>query len=268
MPTSAKMAKMGIPTSRMMRVRADSLQPHPLAQRELVPARLRKLKAALDLDAVGVLHVVQYPIKDKTAIWIVDGQHRWRAIIDHGLGEWEVEVKLHADVTDDARAAALFLKLNDRSPVSPFDKFTNRLMAKEDEAIAINDIAIKHRMKIARGAGPGNLVGIAALEKTYRLDDGEALDKTLGIITEAWGFRSFDAKIVEGIGLVCARYNGELEHPALVKKLSKYPGSATGLIGDARGLMEYRKVSLARCIGERVIETYNSGRRVGKLDAL
>lgn len=268
MPTAAKLEKMGAPKSQMLRVRADSLQPHPLAQRELVPSRLRKLKASLDLDAVGVLHVVRYAIAGKDATWIVDGQHRWRAIIDHGLGEWEVEVKLHADVTDDARASALFLKLNDRSPVSPFDKFINRLMAKEDEAIAINDIAIKHRMKIARGAGNGHLVGISALEKTYRLDEGVALDKTLGVITEAWGFRSFDAKIVEGIGLVCARYNGELEHSAFAKKLSKYPGTANGLLGDARGLMEFRKVSLARCIAERVLETYNSGRRVGKLDAL
>lgn len=268
MPSAAKLEKMGKPTSKMVRMRADSLQPHPLAQRELVPSRLKKLIANLDLDAIGVLHAVEYPIKDKSSIWIVDGQHRWRALMEHGMGEWQVEVKIHTDVKDDARASAIFLKLNDRSPVRPFDKWLNRLNAKEDDAIAINDIVLKHRMKISASTGVGCLVGISSIERTYHFDAGNALDKTLGIVTGAWGLRSFEAKIVEGVGLICARYNGVIDIPALTKKLSKYPGSATGLIGDARGLMEYRKVSLSRCIAERVVEAYNTGRRDGRLETL
>jgi hypothetical protein len=268
MPSEAKLAKMGKPSSKMQKFRAEALKPHPLAQRELVPARLRKLKDNLDLDAIGVLHAVQYKIKGQDGPWIIDGQHRWRAIMDHGLGEWEVEVKLHLDVTDDVRASALFLKLNDRSPVRPYDKFQNRLTAKDEDAIAINDIVISHHLKISVGVGNNNITGITALEKTYKMDNGKALDKALGVITEAWGLRSFDAKIIEGIGMVCARYNGVLDASALTKKLSKYPGTSTGLIGDARGLMEYRKVSLARCIAERVIETYNTGRRDARLEQL
>ena len=268
MPTAAKLMKMGKPTAKVIKLKAESLQPHPLAQRELVPSRLKKLAAHLDLDAIGVLHAVEYPIKGKVAVWIVDGQHRWRALMEHGLGEWEVEVKVHTDVTDDSRASELFLKLNDRSAVRAYDKWVNRLHAKEDEAMAINDIVLKHKMRIAPSSGVGCIVGISSVERTYHLDAGEALDKSLGIIMEAWGLRTFEAKIVEGIGLICARYNGVLDTPALAKKLSKYPGSATGLVGDARGLMEYRKVSLARCIAERIIETYNNGRRENRLQTL
>jgi len=127
---------------------------------------------------------------------------------------------------------------------------------------------LSHRMKIAKQSGPGNLVGITTLEKTYRLDEGKALDKTLGVLSEAWGLRSVDSKVIEGIGLVFARYNGTIDQPALIKKLSKYKGCATGLIGDARGIAEYRKASLARCVAELVIETYNSGRRAEKLENL
>jgi hypothetical protein len=259
---------MGAPATRLLKVRADSLQPHPLAQREIVPSRLKKLVESLDLDAIGVLHVVEYPIQGKSAKWIIDGQHRWRALMDHGMGEWEVEVKLHADVTDHARASALFLRLNDRSPVRPFDKFQNSLRAKEEDAIAINDIVLKNKLRIASTGGQGTVVGIGALYKTYRFDGGPALDKSLGTITQAWGLRSFDSKLVEGIGLVFARYNGTVDQPAFITKLSKYPGGSTGLIGDARGIMEYRKVSLPQCIAERAIETYNKGRSTGKLDPL
>jgi len=256
------------PKYKMLRVGADKLQPHPEAQRELSPARIKKLTANFNLDAVGTIHVVDYPIDGKEAYWIIDGQHRWRSLMDLGLGEWEVDVKVHLGVKTDAEASALFLQLNDRLSVKPFDKFKNRLQAREDAAVAINDIVTKYGMRVASSTADGCIVGIAALEKTYRLDDGKALDKTLATSTGAWGRRTFDAKLIEGIGLVYARFDGTIEQPAMVKKLAKYKGGAPALIGDARGLMEYLKGSLARSIAECVIGIYNSGRRVGRLEPL
>lgn len=268
MPSQAKLGKMFGARSKMLRVRADKLQPHPLAQREISPTRIKKLIEAFDLDAVGTLHVVEYPIRGSKALWIVDGQHRWRALMDSGFGEWEVEIKIHLDVADDVRASALFLKLNDRLAVRPFDKFRNRLQAKEDEAVAVNDIVLKHGLRISAQSADGAIVGISALIKTYRFDEGESLDKTLGSTTSAWGKRPYDAKVIEGVGMIFARYNGQVDQPALVKKLAKYPGGAAGLIGDARGLMEFQKAPLARCIADRVVATYNQARRVGRLDPL
>lgn len=256
------------PKYRMVKVKAESLQPHPLAQREISPARIHKLTAKFDLDAVGTIHAVEYPVRGKIAMWIVDGQHRWRALMDLGLGEWEIDVKVHTSVRDDAQASALFLKLNDRLTVKPFDKFKNRLQAKDDEAVAVNDIVLKHGLRISATSADGTIVGISALLKAYRFDDGESLDKTLGTTTAAWGKRPYDAKVIEGMSMVFARYNGTVDQPVMVKKLAKYPGGAPGLIGDARGLMEFRKCSLARCIAERVIDNYNLGRRIGKLETL
>ena len=270
MPTAAKLAKMGVPTARVTKMRADQLQPHPLAQRELVPSRLKKIKENLDLDAVGVLHVVQYPIAGKNGHWIIDGQHRWRALVDHGFGEWEVEIKLHIDVKDDARAAALFLKLNDRSPVSPFDKFLNELKAREEDAIGINDIALKYGTRISRQSADGCIAGITHMRKAYRIDSGKSLDKSIATLIASWGKRAcaLEGKMIEGVTLVYARFNGVIDQPSLAKKLAKYPGGPSGLLGDARGLTEFHKGSLTHCIAVRVIDTYNLGRRDGKLDPL
>lgn len=256
--------------SKLVKVRADSLAIHPYAQRELVPSKLRKLLADLDLDAIGVLHAVEYPINKDTKTWVIDGQHRLRALLEHGFGEWIVEVKIHVEVTDDARASALFLKLNDRSPVSPYDKFMNELKSGAQGACGADAVARKHGLKINRSVGDGKLVCVAALKKLYQIDQGKALGATLGTLIEAWGTKSaaLEGRLIEGLGIVYARYDGSVDRPAMVKKLAKYPGSASGLIGDARGMTEYRKTTLSRCVAERVIETYNSGRRGGKLDPL
>lgn len=270
MPSPAKLAKMGAPSSKVTKIRADQLQPHPLAQRELVPARLKKLKEHLDLDAIGVLHVVQYPIGGKNGSWIIDGQHRWRALMDHGLGEWEVEVKVHLDAKDDARASALFLRLNDRSPVSPFDKFVNELKAKDEDAIGMNDIALSHGCKISRQSADGCIAGITHMRSAYRIDSGKSLEKALSTIIGAWGKRAtgLEGKTIQGVTMVYARFNGVIDQPALASKLAKYPGGPSALVGDARGLIEYTKNSLVSSIAQRVIDTYNKGRSAGKLDPL
>lgn len=256
--------------AKVVKVRADSLAIHPTAQRELVPSKLRKLMAELDLDAIGVLHAVEYPIKKELKMWVIDGQHRLRALLDHGLGEWVVEVKVHLDANDDARASALFLKLNDRAPVSPFDKWMNELKAKSEAAINATGIAMKHGLTVSRQSGDAKIACVTTLKKLYSVDGGVTLDKTLDVICEAWGTKAsaMEGKLIEGVGQVFAKYNGTIEQPAMVKKLAKYSGGASGLLGDARGLMEYRRATLARCVAERVVETYNLGRRAGKLDPL
>ena len=149
--------------SKFMRVEARSLRVHPLAQRRLVPSKLKKLMADLDLDAIGVLHCVEYEIDGVLAIWIIDGQHRWRALMDHGFGEWLVEVKIHTEVTDNARASELFLKLNDRAVVSPFDRFQNEVGAHMPAAVGATRILQARDLRA--GAAPsgqvGNLLAIA-----------------------------------------------------------------------------------------------------------
>jgi hypothetical protein len=258
------------PRSKVVRVEAQTLRVHPFAQRDIVPSKLKKLMAELDLDAIGVLHAVEYEINGQAAKWIIDGQHRWRALIGHGLGEWLVEVKIHLDVTDDARASALFLKLNDRAAVSPFGKFANEVKAGVPEAVGVIQLVHARNLKATNASGDGQVRCVTALKRVYGLDGGKALALTLETIIGAWGRTesAMDGKIIEGVGLVHSTYNGSIDLPALSKKLAKYPGGASGLLGDAKGLRQFRKASLPRCVAETVIEAYNVGRKTGKLDPL
>ena len=256
--------------TKLVKVPAQELKVHPFAQRALLPSRLKELIRDLDLDAIGVLHAVEYEIDGVTALWIIDGQHRWRALMEHGFGEWIVEVKIHIDVKDHARASALFLKLNNRATVTPYDKFDNALRAGYEDALAINKLARDRQLKINRGAADGSLCCVSALGSVYKYDSGQALGLTLDTLIEAWGriANAVEGNLIQGIGILYKTYNGSIDRPALVKKLSKYPGGASGLLGDARGRRKYRNASVCRCLAECVIELYNSGRKSGKLDPL
>jgi hypothetical protein len=213
---------------------------------------------------------VEYEIDGVTGLWIVDGQHRYRVLMDHGFGEWIVEVKIHLDVKDDARASDLFIKLNSRASVQPFDKFKNARTAGYENAVRITRIAKDCGLEVARQAGDGKICCVSALTQAYAIDGGQTLIAALETLVAAWGrtAASVEGKLIEGVAAVYKTYKDGIDRPALVKKLGKYPGGATGLLGDAKGLRQYRHLSVGRCVAERIVEVYNSGRKVGRLDPL
>jgi hypothetical protein len=254
-----------------IRALVKDLEIHPTAQRAIVPSKLKELEEHMNLEGIGSLHAVEYEIDGRSAIWIVDGQHRWQALTNIDFGDWEVVVEVHVDIKDDAAASELFLVLNNRASVNPFDKFDKSLKAGHADAIAITGIANTHKLRISRNAGDGLLCCVASLSSVYDKDSGVALNLTLEAITAAWGRKAaaMEGKIIEGIGMVFKAYNGSVDKAALVKKLGKYPGGPSGLIGDAKGLKNLRHVSLSKCVTMQVIEAYNTGRKTGtKLDQL
>ena len=249
---------------------AQTLRPHPIAQRELKVAHLRDLRASFDLDAIGVIHCVEYEIERETALWIIDGQHRWRVLMDEGFGEWGVEVKVHLDVDSDERASELFLKLNHRKPVSPLDKFKNELTAGLPVANNIVEILKTRGVKVGTGTYEGTVTCVASLKAVYLLDEGRSLGLAMDTIIPAWGkgAAALEGKLIEGFGKIYSIYNGTIDRPSFVKKLAKYPGGPSGLLGDARGLKEHTKASVGHCVAVTLVSRYNSGRAAGRLDPL
>lgn len=252
----------GRPTE-MRLVKVRDLVPHPEAQRKLVPAGLKKIEDTLQLTSIGVMHAVEYFIDGVKRLWVVDGQHRWTILMKYGYEDVEIDVMVHTTVVTHADAHALFLRLNTRSAVSPYDTFRNQLGEGQPTAVAVNRITRDHGLTIRRHKGDGNVQCVKTLADLYEKSGETVLADTLKTVTTAWGrtAAAVEGKAIEGVGLVFSRYNGEVDKPALVKKLQKYPGGAAGVLGSAKGLQAVRKASLAKCVAEIVLETYNVRRR-------
>lgn len=256
---------------KLIRVEVRSLRIHPTAQRQVVPSKLKRLIAELDLDAIGVLQAVECSIDGVHGIWIIDGQHRVMALMENGLGEWTVDVCIHTDVQSPARASEVFLKLNDRVAVCPYDKFDNRVKAMDPVALGVLRVAKDNGLTVERFVTDGHMCCVSALQSLYSVDSGVSLNLALGAIILAWGrvATSLEGKLIQGVGLLYKTYNGSIDTPGMVKKLARYPGGASALIGDAKGRMRRtRQSTLPRCIAKVILESYNIGRRSGKLDPL
>jgi hypothetical protein len=238
---------------------------HPTAQRKLVAAQLRKMHP-LNLDGIGTIHVVRYG--GATRYMVVDGQHRVVRLIQEGYDDLPVTVMFHRDIKTDAEASGLFLALNKKANVSTYATFDQEVRAGFEPAVSISNLVHRRGLKITQAAGNGRITCVCALRKLYGSGSSDnLLGVTLDIVIEAWGKTdaAVEGDLLAGIGIVFATYSDLIDKPALVKKLAKYPGGASKVIGNARGIYDFRGSSMAACVAEVVVSCYNTSRRSGKL---
>lgn len=224
--------------------------------RTLIKRRVSHLCTVFTLEGIGMLTVA---LRDD-GYYIIDGQHRWAAAMALGLGDTKVKCIVYRDLTL-AEEAKLFLLLSDSRSISAIDKFRIALIADEPWAVEINAILGEFGLRVSAGSADGTVQCIDILVKLQTRDPG-LLRETLSIALAAWGQRNAatERTVLAGLSAVCARYNGEVDRGTLVKKLSKYPGGAAGIIANARGLSKIRPITVTAAAAQVVVDTYNKGR--------
>jgi hypothetical protein len=260
--------------SKIIKVRIRDLHIHPKAQRALIPALVKRIADNLDLDAVGVLHAVQYKRGNSVRLLIVDGQHRIVGIITRAkegnfpdLLDWEVDVLVHPEIKTDAEACRLFVELNEKRAVERFYKFNALVIAGDPSAGAIKHYCDEFGLRIVRGKNEGGVCCVVQLENAYKLDAGASLRKALRTVTKAWDrdANAVDGKMISGLSLIYKHHDGAVDEPGMINALSRYTGGPGRLLNDARGYMRHGR-RIGQCVAETIIDTYNLHRRSGRLE--
>lgn len=70
---------------------------------------------------------------------------------------------------------------------------------------------------------------------------------------------------IDGIGLLCDRFNGSLDDAQLVQKLSKAHGGVNALLGKAENLRKSTGNVRAHCVAAAAVDINNAGRGGKKL---
>lgn len=248
-----------------LEIEIGALKLHTAANRELQMGRVRKLEQTMDLDALGRFAVW----RDGRNLYVIDGQHRKIALENLGLGDWKVRCDVYEGMSF-PEACEQFLKLNDALAVRPYDKFDKAVKALHEPEIETQRIIREAGLQDSSQAGDGRVACVVAATDVWKLDRGEALTRTFAWTNEAWGSTAaaLDGQIIRGLGMAAAKYNGDLNDAALVKKLSKFPGGPGALLGRAKAQKEIKGGTVSRNVALIVVDLYNKGRRSGQLAPL
>lgn len=251
---------MAKPELRQLRVSDLIVDPH--IQRSVDRIRAGAMATDLDMDAVGVITVSR---RTNGSYHIIDGQHRVEALrLAGGEGE-KVHCRIFSNlsVEDEAR---MFRLLNNSKSLQALDKFRVRVVEGEEVAVFISDVLTRYGWKVTPASGEGCFTAVVAAERVYHRDY-TAVERTIATVTRAWGHdsASADGRIIEGLGLVYARYGETCDDNDVVERLAKYAGGANRLIGNARGIRDIYRISVASAVADIVVELYNQRRKTKAL---
>jgi hypothetical protein len=235
---------------------------NPLAQRDLNRARVAQLAAGFDPEQLGA------PVVSRRGgwYWLLDGQHRIEAY-KRWLGSWEgqqVQCWCYEGLTEPAEAD-LFLTLNDTLTVGAFAKFKVAVQAGRDAEADVDRIVRALGLRIAAGRSGGGICAVATLRRVYDRAGPAVLARALRVIRDAYGDAGLDGPVIEGIALVCQRYDGDLPERHAIARLGAAHGGVGGLLSRAAQLRQSTGLSPAECVAAAAVELINRGGGRAKL---
>jgi hypothetical protein len=262
---------------------ANVLTVDPRVQRVLDPRRVQRLAEHWNELMVGVLTVShraapKFPIEgttDHEEYVVLDGQTRLGAFRHPLVCGPTTSAPVLCQVYEGLQLpeeAAMFLQHNDRKSVRPIDNYRLSLVAGEEWAVGIHDIAAKYGWYVQGSEVPEGLdrparrfSAIGAAVKIYKLDP-DALTRTFDSVTAAWPGQPYTVctETLNGLGLIYARH-GDVDHRGLVKKLGRI-----GFNRFVSGVHDHRRANMGLSIGQaayrHTLDLYNHGRRTQRLD--
>lgn len=247
---------------RLRWVPIEKMKVSPLAQRELNQARVDRIVADFDLEQMGTPTV---NLRDG-AFYVIDGQHRIEALKAMGWGDQQVQCWAYEGMSEEEEAET-FLKLNDVLTVDSFAKFRVGVQAGRQVECDIDRIVRANNLVVTRDAIPGAVGAVGTLRRIYKRADAKTLSRTLRIARDAYGDTGLVAPVLDGLGLLCQRYNGSLNDSEAIDKLARANGGVNGLLGKAERLKLSTGNEKAHCVAAAAVEIINSGKGGKKLES-
>lgn len=246
--------------ARLQWVPISQMRVSPLAQRDLNQARVDRLAASFDPEQLGTPTVSH---RDGV-YFVIDGQHRIEALKAIGYGDQQVQCFVYRDLTETDEAEK-FLRLNDTLTVAAYPKFKVAVQAGRAEEADIDRIVRAQGLKVSLDRGDGAISAVHTLRRVYRRGGPACLARTLRIARDAYGDPGLEAMVIDGIGLLCHRYNGELKEDQVIPALAGASGGVNGLLGKAENLRRQTGNPKAHCVAAAAVELINRKRGGKKL---
>lgn len=231
-----------------------------LAQRDLNQARVDHMIATFDLEQIGTPTVNE---RDGH-FYIIDGNHRINALKGIGWEDQQMQCWAYEGLSEEEEAET-FLKLNDVLTVNAMAKFRVGVQAGRVVENDIDRIVRAQDLVVSSDKIEGGIGAVGTLTRVYHRDGPGSLARTLRIIRDAYGTPGLEASVIDGIGLLCGRYNSSLDEEKTVKQLSSLHGGVKGLIGRAEDLRQRTGNPKNHCVAATAVEVINRGKGGVKL---
>jgi hypothetical protein len=247
-------------TARLRWIPLDKIKVNPAAQRELKQARVDRLVAHLDLDQIG------NPVVNERqgSFYCIDGQHRIEALRQFGFTDETIQCWTHVGLSE-AEEAERFLQINDTLVVEAHAKYRAAVNAGRHDECEIERVIRLNGCVITKDGLPGGIAAVGTVRRVYDRSGSTVLGRTVRIALRAYGDSGLSAQVIDGLGLLCQRYNGDVNDDEAVERLAAAHGGVNGLLGHAEKLRRQTGERQGVCVAAAAVEIINRGKGGKKL---
>lgn len=253
-----KVRDFGFGTPEIKVVVVNRLQVDPTVQRRLDKARVDRMIARINFEAIGVLTT---NLRETGGLYVVDGQHRVDMLKRGGWPDHLVTTNQYEGLSL-AAEAFLFELLNTTKQPQPLDFFKARLLSGDRATQEMWRILTERNWKITMESGDHRFAAVRSLENLYHLSP-ESAERTVDLLTRAWdgADSSLDYRILMGMGHLLIRYGNLVDDDRMIKKLRDYSGGPTALIGAMGTFRASMRNKAKDAMAFVIVNAYNHGAR-------
>lgn len=199
-------------------LKVADLRLDPQAQRGLDERRAQRLADGLVPEAIGSIIVSK---RENGELYIVDGQHRWRALQLAGIENVTAEV--HKGLTQQAEAVLFLIKNRESAKPNKLAEYKVGVTAGLPPFVDIENVLSKRGLALGTNASGNTIAAVARVIEIAEQYGADVLERTLIIAEQAWGRSgdSFEHQLLIGLATLLARHGDEIDDEDLVRKLAK-----------------------------------------------
>ncbi len=154
----------------------------PQAQRTLNERRAQGIADNLQLSAIGTVTASKRPDE---SLWMVDGQHRRRALQLKGIPSMYAEI--HEGLDRRQEAILFLIKNRESSRPMALDEYKIGLTGEVRQFMDTEKVLVEHGLTAGRGTSANQVGAVSAVVRITERFGDEALDFALTVAEFAWG---------------------------------------------------------------------------------
>lgn len=198
-------------------IAVSELNIDPQAQRTLNEKRAQHIANNMVREAIGSIVVSRRADGD---LYIVDGQHRWRASALASIPT--IMAEIHHGLTQAQEAILFLIKNRESHKPRPIDEYHVGLTGGVPLFVDTDRILQKHALTL----GSSSTNGVGAVSGVLQITDrygAATFDRTLSVAEDAWGrsAETWDGMLLGGIGMFLGRWGDIVDDAELAKKVER-----------------------------------------------
>lgn len=224
-------------------------------QRHPMKTKINRIVKNFDPDLLGV---ITCSMRDDNTLAIIDGSHRYHALIQKGMKDAHVNALVYFGLSIQDEAHIFALTNKEHTKPTPSQIFKAGIVSGDETSIAINTIVEKAGAKIEFSAGADKIRCVATLRKVYTNAGAGVLLKTLQTLRDAYpnNKEMYRDQMISAVACIYNRYGKKVDQERMVEVLTKL-GNPSLVIAQAQAMISSGQVVTFTSLPYLIVSRYN-----------